>query len=165
MSVFEKMAGVELRPRSGIRGDLRNRLQVHRSSSQSRLKRYPDALGKRCAATDLLLGTALVSARTRRHLSDRIRIAVGASGRTDRQRWCVARESVPAGSPRTTGQSSVRYSAHALLVQYEQRVSTFPLWWRRCPLGAFDLRDRARALARRPFCFLPVPHPCWTKLP
>ena len=118
---------------------------------------YSLTVGKRRAAADLLLGAALVSARAGRDLSDRIRVAVGASGRTDRQRWCVARESVPAGSSRTTRQRRVRSFAHALLVQLEQRVSPFPLWRRRCPLVAFDLRDRACAVARRSFLFFTCP--------
>src|SRR2546430_16771569 len=96
------MARLELRSHSGFRGDFGNRLQVYRSASQSRLSCYSIAVGKRRAATDLLLGTALVSARARPDLSDRVCVALGTSGRADRRGSCVAPQSISAGRPGTT---------------------------------------------------------------
>src|SRR5207249_10137187 len=97
------MARLELRSHSGFRGDFGNRLLVYRSASQSRLSCYSIAVGKRRAATDFLLGTALVSARARTNLSDRVCVALGTSGRADRHRWCVALESIPAGGSAQPG--------------------------------------------------------------
>src|SRR5205823_7484094 len=121
------MARLELRSHSGFRGDFGNRLQVYRSASQSRLSCYSIAVGKRRAASDFLLGSALVSARARPDLSDRVCVALGTSGRADRQRWCVALESIPAGSSGTTWTGRLCSSADTLLVRLEQHLSPFPL--------------------------------------
>ena len=56
ISIFEKMAGVELRSRSGIRSDFRNRLQVHRSSSRTRLDLYSIAVGRTMYGRQLTFG-------------------------------------------------------------------------------------------------------------
>src|SRR4029077_9247160 len=165
LSAFEKMASMELRSHSGICSNFRNRLQLHRSSSRSRLDLCSLTLGKRRAAADLLLGAALVSACARPHLFDRIPVALGASGWTDWQRRDVAPESVPAGRSRTTWARRVRSVADTLLVQLEQRVSSFPLRRRRCSFVAFNFRDRAGAFTRRAFFVLPVAHRCRTNLP
>src|SRR5213596_2219833 len=117
------MARLELRSHSGFRGDFGNRLQVYRSASQSRLSCYSIAVGKRRAATDFLLGTALVSARARPDLSDRV---------------CVALESIPAGSSGTTWTGRLCSSADTLLVRLEQHLSPFPLRRRCCSFFAFD---------------------------
>src|SRR5438874_9233311 len=78
ISIFEKMAGMELRSPSGIRGHFRNRLQGHRSSSRARLHFYSLALGKKSAAANVLLGSTLVSSHAWTHLFSRLRIALGA---------------------------------------------------------------------------------------
>src|SRR6266481_4517680 len=59
---------------------------------------------------------ALVSARAWPDLSHRIRVALGTSGWTYRQRRCVAGESVPAGGSRTTWTRCLHSLADALLV-------------------------------------------------
>src|SRR4029077_12204018 len=131
------MAGMELRSHPGIRGNFGNRLQVHRSASRSRLGRYSVTLGRRRAAADLLLGAALVSAHARLNLSNRIRVALGASRWIDWQRRRIAFKSIPSSSSSTTWARRLRCVADTLLVQLEQRVSSFPLRWRRCSLVAF----------------------------
>ena len=57
ISIFEKMAGVELRSRSGIRGDFGKRLQIHRATSQTRHRPSLDC----CGATTF--GRRLISGR------------------------------------------------------------------------------------------------------
>src|SRR6266536_975614 len=70
----------------------------------------------------------------------------------------VAPHPVPASSSGTNWTRRLRSLADALLVQLEQRVSSFPLWWRRCSFVASDFRNCPGALARRAFRFLPVAH-------
>ena len=82
ISILEEMAGVELRSRSWFRCDLRDRLQIHRAASQSRIDLYSVVVGQRRATADLFLGAPLVSPHAWTHLSDRIRVALGASGWT-----------------------------------------------------------------------------------
>src|SRR5438270_934280 len=116
------MAGVELRSRSRVRGDFRDRLRPRRSSSRPRFIHYSIALGEKRAAADLLLGAALVSSRAWPHLSNRIRVVLGASRRAGWQQRNIAGESVPAGSSRTTWRRRLFSLANALLVQREQRL-------------------------------------------
>ena len=66
----------------GFAGDLRDRLQIHRAASQSRIDLYSIVVGQRRATADLFLGASLVSPHAWTHLSDRIRVALGASGWT-----------------------------------------------------------------------------------
>src|SRR5438093_5705385 len=159
------MARLELRSHSGFCGEFGNCLQVYRSASQSRLNCYSIAMGERRAAADLLLGTALVSARARPDLSDRVCVALGTSGRADRQRWCVAPESIPAGGLRTTRRRGLRSPPNALLARLEQHLSPFPLRRRCCSFFAFDFRDRTGDFARRTFYLLPVAHHRWANVP
>src|SRR5436305_7616031 len=116
ISLFENLAGVELRSRSGIRGDFRNHLQVRRSSSRLRLSCYSITLGKRRAAPDLLLGAPLVFARAWSDLLNRVRVALGASRWIDRQRWDVAPESIPTRGSRATWTRGLHPLANSLLV-------------------------------------------------
>src|SRR2546427_12312732 len=88
------MAGLELRSRSGIRSDFRNRLQVHRTSSRTRLDLYSITMGKRRTAANLLLGAALVSLCARTHLFGRLRIALGAGRRSCREQRSLAAQSI-----------------------------------------------------------------------
>src|SRR5262249_52510257 len=80
ISIFAEMAGMELRSRPRLRSDLGDRLQIYRPQSQSRIDVHPITLGKRRAAADILLGAPLVSPRAWPHLSDRVRVSLGASG-------------------------------------------------------------------------------------
>ena len=74
-------------------------------------------------------------------------------------------ESIPAGGSRTTWRRRVLALLPTLCwFNSSNALSTFALRRRRCPLVAFDFRDRAGALARRPFCFLSVAHHCRTNL-
>ena len=82
ISILKEMAGVELRSRSWFRRHLRDRLQIHRATSQSRIDLYSIVVGQRRATADLFLGASLVSPHAWTHLSDRIRVALGASGWT-----------------------------------------------------------------------------------
>ena len=54
--------------------------------------------------------------------------------------------------------------ANTLLARLEQRLSKFPMRWRRCSFVAFDFRNRTGAFTRRAFCFLPVTHDRWTSV-
>src|SRR6266436_4405628 len=95
------MAGVELRSRPGIRGQFRNRLQVHRSSSRARLDLYSIAVGERRTAANLLLGATLVSPCAWTHLFDRLRIALATGGRPCREQRSLTTQPIPAGGLRT----------------------------------------------------------------
>src|SRR5207245_9524308 len=113
------MAGVELRSRSGIRSDFRNRLQVHRTSSRTRLDLYSIAMGKRRTAANLLLGAALVSSCARTHLFGRLRIASGAGGRSCREQRSLAAQSILAGSLRKMRYKRILAAATPLLAPLE----------------------------------------------
>src|SRR5438876_2285209 len=113
------MAGMELRSRSGIRSDFRNRLQVHRSSSRARLDLYSIAMGKRRAPANLLLGAALVSSCARTHLFDRFRIALGPDRRPYREHRSLASQPILTGVLRTIRLEGVLAITHAFLVALE----------------------------------------------
>src|SRR5882757_1537334 len=110
------MAGVELLSCPRVRGCFRNRLWLNRSPPKICVSVYAIALGQRRAAAHLCLGAALVPARTRRDLFDRLRIALGSSGRTCRQQWDVARQSIPASSSGPSRTRRLRTVADAVLV-------------------------------------------------
>src|SRR6266404_822989 len=76
---------------------------------------------------DVLLGTALVSARAWHDLSDRVRVALGAGGWARRQQRHVAGESISAGSSRPNRTRRLRSSAHPVLVRSERRIPSFSL--------------------------------------
>src|SRR6266478_4429009 len=59
---------------------------------------YAIALGRRRSSANLFLGPAVVSPRTRPHLSDRVRLALVANGRTYRRKRRFAGKSISAGS-------------------------------------------------------------------
>src|SRR5580700_3873638 len=134
------MAGVELRSRAWLRSSFRDCLQIHRPQSKPRINIYSIALGKGCAAADVFLGAPLVSPHAWPRLSYRIRFALGPSRWACWQQRNVAGESVsPGGSAATRGRRIFSF-ADALLVRLEQRVSAFPLRWRRCSFVASDFR-------------------------
>src|SRR5437870_13513143 len=95
------MPRVELRSRSVKRSDFRNRFQGQRTLSRTRLDLYSSAMGKRRTAANLLLGAALVSSCARTHLFGRLRIALGAGGRSCREQRSLAAQSILTGSLRT----------------------------------------------------------------
>ena len=97
----------------GFAGDFRDRLQIHRSASRSRISRYPIVMGQRRAAADLFLGASLVSPHAWTHLSDRVRVSLGASGWTCWQQRNVARKSVsPCSSAATWARRLFRSCQH-----------------------------------------------------
>ena len=110
------MAGVELRSCPGVRGCFVNLLWLNRPPPKISLSDYPIALGQRGAAAHLFLGAALVPARTRRDLFNRLRVALGSSGRTCRQQWDVARQSIPLSSSGPGRTTRLRTFAHLMLV-------------------------------------------------
>ena len=152
MSIFEEMAGVELRSCPWFRRDFGGRLQIHRAASRSRINLYSIPLGQRCAAADLFLGAALVSPHAWPRLSHRIRFALDPSRWACWQQRNVAGKSVSAGSSPATRARRLFSFADTLLVRLDQRVSTFPLRWGRYSFVASDFRRRARAFTRRAFC-------------
>src|SRR5438067_10140237 len=97
------MDGLELWPGSRFRSHLRDRLWIYRSSPKSWLRVHPCALGERRSSTNLFLGPAMVPSRDRPHLFDRVRFALGASGRTDRSKWYFAGKPISTGSSWTVG--------------------------------------------------------------
>jgi len=155
---------VELRSRSRVRRDFRGRLQIHRAASQSRINLYSIVVGQRCAAADLFLGAPLVSPHAWTHLSDRIRVSLGASGWTCWQQRNIAGKSVSPCSSTATWTRRLFSLANALLVRLKQRLSIFPLRWRRCSFVASDFRNRTGAFTRSAFCLLSVAHDRWTSV-
>src|SRR5262245_52797435 len=158
------MADLELRSRSWVRRNFRNRLQIHCATSRSRINPYSIIVGQRRAAADLFLGASLVSPHAWIHLSDRLRLSLGASGRTCWQQRNVSRKSVSPCSSAATWGRRLFSLADTFLVRLKQRLFTFPLRWRRCSFVAFDFRNRAGAYTRRAFCLLPVAHDRWTSV-
>src|SRR5262249_48344801 len=142
---FARMAVVELRSPPGIRGCFRNRLRLDRSPPKICVRDYTITLGQRRSAAHLLLGAALGPTRTRYHLFDRLRIALGPSGRTCRQQRHVARQSIPVSSSEPSWTRRLWIVAYAVLVQVERCVSSSSLRQRCSLFVAADFRRRSGA--------------------
>src|SRR5258705_4460582 len=108
------------------------------------------------------MGQALVSSHTWRYLLNRVRFAWGPSGRAYWQQRDLAGKSISASSSRTTRRPRLLAAAHALLVQFEQCISSFSLC-RRCRfVVAPNRRSRASGFAHRAVRLLPVTYDRWT---
>src|SRR4029450_4849329 len=108
------------------------------------------------------MGPALVLSRARRHLLNRVRFALGPSGRAYWQRWNRAGKSVSTSRSRTTRRPRLLVVADALLVQFEQCISAFSMR-RRCRfVVALNRRSRSGVFAHRAVRLLSVPHDRWT---
>ena len=84
-------------------------------------------MGQRRPPANVFLGTALVPSRAWHDLSDRVRVALGASEWARRQRRHVAGESISAGRSRANRTRRLRSSAHPVLVRSERRIPLFSL--------------------------------------
>src|SRR5207302_5134804 len=146
MSIFEKMAGLELLPRSGFRADRGSVLQIHFHESPVRVGDDAIALGRRRSATEVFLGAALVLARARFDFHDRVRFALGPSRRTDRLKRNYSGPRISSRGARATGRPRIVDLADFVLVQFERCVSSFSLRRGSCAVVASDFRNRARAL-------------------
>src|SRR6266536_811013 len=108
------------------------------------------------------MGPALVSSHARRHLLNRVRFALGPSGWADWQQRDLADKSISSGGSRTTRRPRLLALADALLVQFEQCISSFPLR-RRCRfVVAPNRRSRSGRFAHRTVRLLPVAYDRWT---
>jgi len=108
------------------------------------------------------MGPALVSSHAGRHLLNRVRFALGASGRAYWQQRDLADKSISTGGSRPTRRPRLLTVADALLVQFEQCISSFSLR-RRCRFViAPNRRIRSSGFAHRAVCFLPVTYDRWT---
>ena len=108
------------------------------------------------------MGPALVSSDARRHLLNRVRFSLGPSGRTYWQQRDLANKSISAGDSRTTRRPRLLAVADALLVQFEQCISSFSLR-RRCRFVVPpNRRIRSGVFAHRAVRLLLVPYDRWT---
>src|SRR4029453_9345516 len=108
------------------------------------------------------MGPALVSSPARRYLLNRVRFALGPSGRTYWQQRDLAGKSISASSSRTTRRPLFSAAANALLVQFELFISSFSLR-RRCRfVVASNHRIHSSRFAHRIVRLLPVAYDRWT---
>src|SRR6266480_697825 len=137
-------------------------VRLHSSSRMAKPSLPPKPCIARCvidprgngwrAAPDLFLGAPLVSPHAWAHLSDRLRVSLGAGG------WTCWRQRNVAGKPVSPCSSAATWArrlfslANTLLVRREQRLSTFPLRWRGGSFVAFDFRNRTGSFTLRAFC-------------
>ena len=164
MSIFEEMAGVELRSCPWFRRDFGDRLQIHRAASRSRIDLYSIVWGKDVrpptyfwARRWFLRMLGLI------YLIAFVSLWVQVDGLVGSNGMSPVSQFLPAVRAATWARRLFSF-ADTLLVRLEQRLSTFPLRWRRCSFVAFDFRNRAGAFTRRAFCLLPVAHDCWTSV-
>src|ERR1700682_3274713 len=131
MSIFARVAVVELRARSRVRSYFGIRLWDHRAKSNSRFGIHSTALGQGRAAADVFLGEEMVSALARRHLPHRIHIALGAGDRASRCKRNFAGKSISFRGLQPDWSARGADVSDALLVQYQRLVSLSPLRRRR----------------------------------
>src|SRR5436309_3535991 len=108
------------------------------------------------------MGPALVSSRARRYLLNRVRFALGPSGRAYWQQRDLAGKSISASRSRTTRRPRLLAAADALLVQFEQCISSFSLRQRCRVVVASNRRTRSGGFAHRTVRLLPVAYDRWT---
>ena len=135
----------------------------YRSSSKICVSGYEIALGQRSAAAHLSLGAALVPARTRRHLFNRLRIALGPSGRPCRQQWDLARKSIPASSSGPLGKTLTDCCRSCAGLT---RTMRFFIFFAAAAFSvvAIDFRNRSGGFTPCSFVFVLIAHNRWARL-
>src|SRR5882724_1006206 len=108
------------------------------------------------------MGQALVSSHTWRYLLNRVRFALGPSGRAYWQQRDLAGKSISVSGSRTTRRPRLLAPAHALLVQFEQCISSLSLRKRCRVVVASNRRSRSSGFAHRTVRLLPVAYDRWT---
>ncbi len=105
------------------------RLRLYRAASRTGAHRHLDFLGRRCPAADLFPRPALVSAAAGRDLPDRVSVALGAGGWTDRRAWnhCRLRNFWKRRTTQLGGRACSR-PADPVLAEFERRLSPSSLW-------------------------------------
>src|SRR4029453_1955387 len=111
-------------------------------------------LGQRCPAPHLFPSPSLVFALPRPDLSDRVSLALGTGGRTDRRPGSGAGASIVDGGARATRRAGLPPPPAPLLAQFERRVPAFSLRRRCGSLPAPHCRHRAHSLPRPAFRIL-----------
>src|ERR1700730_10007039 len=139
MSIFAKVAVVELRPYSRFRRYFGIRLWDHRAKSNSRFGIHSTALGQGRATAHVSLGQKMVSALAWRHLPDRIHIALGAGDRAGRRNRNLAGKPISVRRLEPNWPACTADGSDALLVQSQRYFPVRSLWWRPGFIAAVDL--------------------------
>src|SRR6266446_7442935 len=164
MSIFEKVAGLELRSCSGFCGRFGKPLQNHRFKSAVCFGDHATSLGRRRSPAGLFCRAAMVFVRPRFDFFDRVRLALGADRRTYWVQRNYTGRRISSRRPRPTWRPGLVDPADPLLVQLERCLSPFSLWRRSCVVAASDFWHRARTVVGRARCFLSFARNRWPNI-